>query len=95
MVYAILDARYPDLHDVVKRQRIACLLTEAVKWYRAGDVGRSWRIIRNVMKDGAPLKALLVFAGLRLLRHRVATITSGMPYQRPGWINRLSRRILE
>jgi glycosyltransferase involved in cell wall biosynthesis len=95
MVYAILDARYPELHDLVKRQRIACLLTEAVKCHREGDAARSRRIIGNVIKEGAPLKAALVYCGLRLMRQRAATITSGLPYQRPGWINCIARSILE
>lgn len=95
MVYAILDARYPELHSLVKRQRIACLLTEAVKCHREGNTTRSNRIIRNVIQEGALPKALLVFLGLRLMRQRATQLTSGMPYQRPGWINRIARSILE
>jgi len=95
MMYAIVDARYPELHTLTKRQRIACLLTEAVKNYREGDKHRSTQFLRNVMAEGAPLKALAVFISLRVLRRRAANITSGLPYQRPGWINRLSRRFLE
>ena len=95
MVYAIVDARYPELHALTKRQRIACLLTEAVKSYREGNPARSQQFIRNVMAEGAPIKGLAVFIGLRFLRKRATTMTSGLPYQRPGWINRLSRRFLE
>ncbi len=95
MVYAIVDARYPELHAIVKRQRIACLLTEALKTYREGNKIRSHQFIRMVVAEGAPLKALVVFIGLRLLRRRASAMTSGLPYQRPGWINRLSRRFLE
>lgn len=95
MVYAIVDARYPELHAITKRQRIACLLTEAVKNHREGNTARSRQFIRNVAAEGAPFKALAVLIGLQVMRQRASSMTSNLPYQRPGWINRLARRFLE
>lgn len=95
MVYAIINARYPELNDIVKRQRIACLLTEAVKCNREGNKQRSTQFIRSALKEGALIKSLIVFIGMKMLRHNTQTITSGLPYQRSGWINRFARKILE
>lgn len=95
MVYAILDARYPEMHSIVKRQRIACLLMEAVKCRREGNLTRSDAFVKSAMQEGAILKAVAVYLGMYLLRNRASAITSGLPYQRPTWINRLARKVLE
>lgn len=92
---AILDARYPELRNLVKRQRASCLLTEAVKNHREGNFQRRNQILLNVAKDGYPLKAVAVFAAVKFMRFRAAQITSGQPYQRPGWVNRFARKFLE
>lgn len=92
---AILDARYPDLHGLVSRQRVSCLLTEAVKCHREGNYSRRNMILKNVAKDGSAFKALLVFTVLNTMRFRVSQMTSGQPYQRPGWVNRFARKLLQ
>ncbi len=97
MMYGIVDARYPELRPVMNRLRRACLLQEAVKCFRKDDVNRSNQFLRNVMADGLVdlSKAVIVFFGLRLLGRRISAATSGTPYSRPGWLNRMARQFLE
>ncbi len=94
MAYAILEARYPELHPLLKRLRVSCRLTEAVKCYREGSRSRGWAIIRNVMSEGALIQGLVVLVAVLLLGRSIAEFTAGQPYQRPGWTKKLARLIL-
>ena len=95
MVYAILQARYPDVYPVIRRSRISCLLAAAVKCYREGDRARGDQIIRNLMHDGVVIKSLIVAIAMRLFKQQATQMTSGQPFNRPNWVKRLARRFVD
>ncbi|MBN1221229.1 MAG: glycosyltransferase [Anaerolineae bacterium] len=94
IVYSILEARYPELYPLVKKLRIGCLLTEAVKWYRQGDYKRFRLLIRNTMRQGGFFQGLTVFLGLSIFGKYISKLLSGQPYSRPNWIKKLSQQLL-
>ena len=95
MAYAILEARYPELYPLLRQLRLSCMLTNAIKAKRGNDPVRLRRILVNVAREGAPVKALLVFVGLVFLgRHNTVELTGGPTYTRPGWIKRFAQHIL-
>jgi glycosyltransferase involved in cell wall biosynthesis len=95
MVYAILEARYPELYPLLKKLRLSCLAVEAIKAYREGHPARSRQICRNMTRRGALIKGLGLWIGLSLIKPKnVTALTGSQPYHRPGWINRLARFIL-
>lgn len=94
MAYAILDARYPEIHSITKKLRASASLTEAVRWHRQGDVAKSRAMLVNIAKDGAPVKAALTGLGLTLFGRKMAGSAQNQPYQRPSWINRIARQFL-
>jgi glycosyltransferase involved in cell wall biosynthesis len=95
MVYAILEARYPELYPLVKKLRLSCLLTEALRCYRDGNDVRGQALIWHVIRDGAPGKGLAVLAGVWLMRGQLSVLTSGPLAARPAWVKKLSQLILK
>lgn len=98
MAYAILEARYPEFHSLWQKMRISVLLTEAVRCFREGANNRGRTILGNVWHERAYMKALSVSVGtviLPLMGKRLSQLTGGQPFNRPDWIKRLSRRILD
>lgn len=95
LVYAILEARYPDLFPLLKKLRISCLAAGAIQHYRAGDVKCARKILWNIARRGAVIKSLMIFLGLLIMGQKeVSSVISVQPYHRSGWINRLARLIL-
>jgi hypothetical protein len=95
MVYSILEARYPELHPLLRKLRLSCMLVEATRSYRESDIQRFRIIVRNAIVDGALLQGLSVLAVTTLAGQWFSRLTSGQPYYRPAWIKRLSRRFFE
>lgn len=94
MAYAILEARYPEMHDMLRRLRVSCRLTEAVRYYRAGDRHTGRRIINNVLREGALIPGLATWLGVTVLERPVVDMTGGVTYARPAWVKQLARLIL-
>ena len=94
MAYAILEARYPELHSALMKLRRSCRLAQAVRCYREGDRKRGQAIIGNIIREGAVIQGLVVLAGVSLLGRRLVQMAGGQPASRPGWVKRLVRLIL-
>jgi glycosyltransferase involved in cell wall biosynthesis len=59
VAYAILEARYPELHVVLKRLRLSCLLTAGLRSYRDGQPERGRQYMVNVMAQGGLLQGAI------------------------------------
>lgn len=94
MAYAIMDARYPEIHSITKRLRLSASLTEAVRWHRQGEPAKSRAMLSNISRDGAPIKAVLARLGLAMFARKVMGPAARQPYQRPSWLNRMVRQLL-
>ena len=94
MAYAILEARYPEMHDTLRRLRISCRLTQAIRYYREGERRMGRRIINNVLREGAFIPGLATWVGVTMFERPVADLTGNVTYERPAWVKRLARLIL-
>jgi glycosyltransferase involved in cell wall biosynthesis len=66
VVLALADARYPDLHRLIRRRRVALIFGEASRRLRAGDRRAALRYIAAAAGTGGPIRSFWV--GLRLVR---------------------------
>ena len=66
VVLALADARYPDLHRLIRVRRIASIFGEASRRWRAGDRRTALRYVAAAAGSGGLLRSLRV--GLRLVR---------------------------
>ena len=94
IAYAILEARYPELHRPLRKLRHSCRLAQAIRYYREGNQRTARIIIGNVFREGAILQALAVWIGLTLFKQRITHLTGGTTQTRPSWIKRLARFVL-
>ena len=94
MAYAILEARYPDMHATLQRLRVSCRLAQAIRCYREGDRRMGRRIIHNVLREGALIPGLATWLGVTVLERPVVDVTGSATYERPAWVKRLARLIL-
>jgi hypothetical protein len=94
MVYAILEARYPEMHGTLRRLRVSCRLAQAIRCYREGDRRTGRRIINNVLREGALIPGLATWLGITVFERPVVDMTGGVTYTRPAWVKRLARLIL-
>jgi len=94
MAYAILEARYPELHSITRKMKASCMIAHAIKCYREGDAKRGCIILRNAINDGALLPALATFVGVSLFRKQIFTMTSGQPFRRLALIKKVARFIV-
>ena len=94
MAYAILEARYPELHPLLQRLRISCRLSQATRDYREGQPRAGRVIISNVLREGAFRQGLTVWAAMTFLRQQTMAARGSSVYTRAGWIKRLARWLL-
>jgi glycosyltransferase involved in cell wall biosynthesis len=66
VVLALADARYPDLHRLIRMRRIASIFGEASRRWQAGDRRAALRYVAAAAGSGGLIRSLRV--GLRLLR---------------------------
>jgi glycosyltransferase involved in cell wall biosynthesis len=66
VVLALAEARYPELHRLIRRRRIASVLVEANVRIRSGDRRAGLRYIASAAGSGGVLRALSV--GISLVR---------------------------
>jgi glycosyltransferase involved in cell wall biosynthesis len=66
VVLALADARYPELHRLIRRRRIASIFGEASRRIQSGDRRAALRYIAAAAGSGGAFRSLLV--GLRLVR---------------------------
>jgi glycosyltransferase involved in cell wall biosynthesis len=94
MAYAILEARYPELHPLLRRLRVSCRLSQAIRYYREGQPRTGRAIISNVLREGAFRQGLTVWAAMTFLRQQTVAASGSSVYTRASWIKRLARRLL-
>jgi glycosyltransferase involved in cell wall biosynthesis len=92
---AILDSRYPELLPLTRQIRLSSMLAEALKCHREGNAPHFRLLVKEAMAQGAVLQGLAVWAGASLFGRRVSAATGGSPYQRPNWVKRFSRWLLQ
>ena len=80
LVLALADARYPELHRLVRRRRIAVIFDEASRRFRSGDRRVAWHYVSAAAASGGLLRALLV--GLRLVRVEIGRRRLGVTVPR-------------
>jgi glycosyltransferase involved in cell wall biosynthesis len=66
VVLALADARYPDLHRLIRMRRIASIFGEASRRWQAGDRRAALRYVAAAAGSGGLIRSLRV--GLRLVR---------------------------
>ena len=66
VVLALADARYPDLHRLIRARRIAAIFGEASRRWRVGDRGAALRYVAAAAGSGGLLRSFRV--GLRIVR---------------------------
>jgi glycosyltransferase involved in cell wall biosynthesis len=66
VVLALADARYPDLHRLIRARRIASIFGEASRRWQAGDRRAALRYVAAAAGSGGLLRSFRV--GLRLVR---------------------------
>ena len=94
LAYAILEARYPALHPLLKRLRASCTTAAALKAHREQDAARRDALTRNLWAEGAWTAALMTFAATRLFGRWTTQMTGGATYARPAWLKRLARSLM-
>jgi glycosyltransferase involved in cell wall biosynthesis len=65
VVLALTEARYPELHRLIRRRRVGVMFGEASRRIGAGDVRRALRFIANAIVNGGLVVSFAV--GFRLL----------------------------
>jgi hypothetical protein len=66
VVLALAEARYPELHRLIRRRRIAVIFGEAARRFRAGERRSALRYLAAAADAGGLPRSLWV--GLRLVR---------------------------
>jgi glycosyltransferase involved in cell wall biosynthesis len=94
LAYAILEARYPELHPLLKRLRASCTTAAALKAHREQNAPRRDALTRSLWADGAWTAALMTFAATRLFSRWTTQMTGGATYARPAWLKRLARSLM-
>lgn len=94
LAYAILEARYPELHPLLKRLRTSCTTAAALKAHREQNAARRDALTRSLWAEGAWTAALATFASTRLFGRWTTQMTGGGAYARPAWLKRLARSLM-
>jgi hypothetical protein len=66
VVLALADARYPELHRLIRRRRVASIFGEASRRMQSGDRRAALRYVAAAAGDGGLFRSLWV--GMRLVR---------------------------
>lgn len=80
VVLTLAEARYPELHRLIRRRRVAAMFLEASLRLRGGDRAAALRYIRSAAGTGGLLSSLAV--GLRLVRLELARRRLGVSVPR-------------
>ena len=94
IVLAILESRYPELHQLVRKRRILFFLTEAVKSFGSGNIARSRAYVQSVIRNGAVVRGLGLYGALRLFGNYVCQQMAKHPNYRSPWFVKLSKQVL-
>lgn len=94
MAYAILEARYPELYPVLRKLRHSCRISQALRFYRAGQRASGQRVLWNVIREGGVIAGLGTWMGVNFLGRALTQATGGSVSARAGWLKRLARFIL-
>jgi hypothetical protein len=86
---SIVDARYPDLHYLVRKRRIVFFLAAASWAFRDGQFKKSRDYLKVAIRQGAYARAISLFVGLWLFGPYILKQTALMPYQRSVFFKKL------
>jgi glycosyltransferase involved in cell wall biosynthesis len=80
IVLTLAEARYPELHRLIRRRRVAAVFDEASRRARSGDRRAALRYVVAAVGTGGLLRSLGV--GLRLVRVEIGRRRSGVSVPR-------------
>lgn len=93
LVLGIVDARYPELHSLVKQRRIALFLAESLRSFRKGNRHRYKSYIWAAIKEGALVRGMLVAAAVRILGNAMLQGSGFEVMYKSNLLSRMSRFI--
>jgi len=67
VVLSVAEARYPELHALIRRRRVAAILVEARARMRSGDRAAALRYVRSAIGTGGVLNAFRVGTNLAMV----------------------------
>lgn len=80
VVLALADARYPHLHRLIRRRRVAAIFGEASRRWRVGDRRTALRYVRAAAGNGGLRQSFAV--GLSLVKVEVGRRRRGVTVPR-------------
>lgn len=89
----IIDARYPELHNLVRKRRIVFFLAAATWAFRDGDLKKSRNYLKVAIYQGAIIRGVAMYFGLAIFGTYVLKQTALTPYQRSPFFMKLSKFI--
>ena len=89
----IVDARYPELHALVKKRRAVFFLAAATSAFRDGDSKKFRDYLKVAISQGALVRSIALFVGLPIVGAYVIKQTALLPYQRSPLFMKLSKYI--
>ena len=92
---SIVDARYPELHSLVRKRRVTFLLAAATWSFRDGNFKKSRDYLKVAIRQGALVRSILLFAGLALFGSYILKQAALLPYQRSPVFMMFSKYIKE
>ncbi len=87
----IVDARYPELHKLVRKRRIIFFLAAATWAFRDGDLKKSRAYLRVAVRQGALIRAGALLMGLTVFGNYILKQTELLPYQRSPLFIKISK----
>jgi glycosyltransferase involved in cell wall biosynthesis len=90
LALSIVDARYPELHHLVRQRRIVFLLAAATKAFRQGDLKRSRSYLKTAIHQGAFIRGPALFVALALFGPYISRQIGLMSYERSPLFIKLS-----
>jgi hypothetical protein len=93
LALGILEARYPELYSLIKKRRRAFFIAEAAKSFKRGLRRRSDAYIYVAVREGAWVRGLAAYAGLRVMGTYISSQIGKAHYARPAWFIRVTRFI--
>ncbi|MGQ5712415.1 glycosyltransferase family 2 protein [Desulforudis sp. DRI-14] len=89
IVLGIVQARYPELAHLIKRRRVAFLISEMIKRYKERDYRSSFLFMKSAWLEGSRIKAPALYLILKLFGDRIFESFDVKAYRNKPFIRRL------
>jgi len=90
---AVLDSRYPELFRLTRKNRIASIFAEAAKAFGFGDMKKTRDYLKIAMCQGAMMRSIAMFIGLKLFGPYIFRQMAMQHYERSKLFMKLSKII--